>query len=463
MKDFEYNLLKKLATRFQTMIGSGDVGYFDQDDMIDIIDFYLYEFEMDYAEKALDYAISFFPDQPLFRLQKVKKFILEFEFEEAKKELQYVEDQYLPSAEFYVEKIFLTRIIHPDIDISDLLQKAYVLDPCNPDVHFFYAYEAIKKGDIDKALTHIFIVLEEEDGFDEQFYSFSFLFEEQKLFNEAYCFYKAISERYPLMEAAWFGLGLACNWLECHQEAIENYQLVISLDETMSSAYFNMGNSYYELQQFENALAQYKMAYEIDDWDINFVNSIADCYTMLNQYEDAKRYYHIALVLCPNSVDAVRGMISILEQFGKQEEIPAFTERVFMEAPQSFDLLFEALEFYPDEEKIAKLEQLFGFTVAQIKEKDTFFNLFVYYCCRFKLYNYGIAILERYYDLEVLEDKIFYYFSALYYLSGNYPLGNEYLSQALARCYENYVEFLALDPALEENEDVLMVIDFYRP
>ena len=464
MRNSEYRHLKKLVKRFQTMMSSGDVAYFDEDDLTDIIDFYLYEFEIDNAEKAIEYAISFYPAQPLFRLQKVKKLIMELEFEEAKNELQYVEEQYLPSAEFYIEKIYLNQIIHPDADISDLLEKAHTLDPDNPELHFFDACEAIKKKDIDKALTHTFAILEEQEDDDfEQFYSFSFLFEEMKFFEESYRFYKTITERYPLMKSAWFGLGLACNWLERHLDAIDNYQLAISLDDTLSSAYFNMGNSYFELKQFENALAQYKMAYETDDLDVNFINSIADCYTMLEQYDEAKKYYNKALEVCPESADAVRGMINILEQFGMQAEIPAFAEKMFREAPQDFELLFEVLEFYPEEERIAKLEQLFEYTFEQINEKFLFFRIFMYYCCQYKLYDYGIAMLEKYKTLEVIADDISYYFAALYYLKNNYSKGNDYLSQALAHCYAKHEEFLALDPAFKENEDIMMLIDLYKP
>ena len=161
MKDSEYNFLKKLVKRFQTMMSSGDVAYFDQDELIDIIDFYLYEFEIDHAEQAIDYALSFYPDQPLFRLQKVKKLIMEFEFEAAKKELQEMENQYAPTVEFFIEKIFLTEIVTPDADISGFLEKAYSLDPNNPDLHFFYAGEAIKNGNLSKALDHSLILLKE--------------------------------------------------------------------------------------------------------------------------------------------------------------------------------------------------------------------------------------------------------------------------------------------------------------
>jgi len=463
MKDSEYRLIRKLAKRFRVMMDSGNIICFDQDEMIEIIDFYLYEFDIDNAEGAIDYAISFYPDQPLFRLQKVKKFILEFDFEEAERELQYVEDQYLPCVELYIEKIFLTKIIQPDVDISDLLAKAQILDPKNPDVHFFYAYEAIKNKDIDKALMHTFIFLDDDDDeFEEQFYSFSFLFEELKFFEEAYRFFKAIAERYPLMKTAWFGVGLSCNWLECHQEAIENYQLVISLDDNMTSAYFNMGNSYYELTQYENALTQYEMAYEIDEMDVNFVNSIADCYTMLNQYEEAKEYYRKALEVNPVSGDAIRGMIFILKKLELYEDIPAFTEKIFMEAPQNFELLFEVLDFYTDEEKTEKLKQLFELTFMQIDEKELFFNLFMHYCCQCKLYDYGITILEKYYDLETIADDVSYYFSAFYYLTGNYCLGGSYLSLALSCCYAKHENFLALDPTLKDNEEVMMLIDIYN-
>ena len=72
-------------------------------------------------------------------------------------------------------------------------------------------------------------------------------------------------------------------------------------------------------------------------------------------------------------------------------------------------------------------------------------------------------ILEKYYDLEDIADDISYYFAAFYYLNGNHVLGNTNLSKALDRCYIRHEDFLLLDPALKEIEDIAILIDFYKP
>ncbi len=463
MNDSDYKFLKKLTSRFQKMLVSGDAIFFDQDELIDIIDFYLHESEMDNAEKAICYAIAFYPDQPFFKLQRVKKLILEFEFDKAKKELDDLENQHEISAEFYIEKIFLNRILSPEADISELLDRAYELDPQNPDVHFFFTSEEIKNGNIDKALQHISIIFNEGYEIEEQLLSFLVLFEERQMLEEAYRFYKTITEQYPLMKTGWFAFGLANSWMERHYDAIDCYQLAISLDEEMSSAYFNMANSYYELKQYDKALTYYQTVYDNDNMDDSAITGIADCYTMTSQYDKAKEYYRNALDIYPGSPDAIRGMVSILEQFGQQDEIPAFAESLFKIAPQSFDILFEMLEYYPGEQKLEKLECLFELIYAQVDEKSMFFRFFTFHCCRNKLYDYAISILQHYYYEEEIADDVNYYFAAFYYLKGNYVKGEEYLSIALSRCYERYEEFLVMDPALSENITILSLIELYKP
>ena len=98
-------------------------------------------FDFANATKAIDYAISLFPTDSFFRILRVKKLIMELQIEEAEEELNRIETMFPPSTDLYLEKVMLSRITGSDAHAMDLLNKAYALDPNDPDVHFLMAYE----------------------------------------------------------------------------------------------------------------------------------------------------------------------------------------------------------------------------------------------------------------------------------------------------------------------------------
>ena len=174
MEEFEEKEVEELVKRFKNMVNSGVSIFFEDDEMELIIDHFMQNFDFANATKAIDYAISLFPTDSFFRILRVKKLIMELQIDEAEEELNKIETMFPPSTDLYLEKVMLSRITGSDAHAMDLLNKAYALDPNDPDVHFLMAYEYLKRNNISKGIEHAIIAMEEDESFDENLFTFSY-------------------------------------------------------------------------------------------------------------------------------------------------------------------------------------------------------------------------------------------------------------------------------------------------
>lgn len=462
MEDFEYQNIRKLTTDFKQMIASGKSIYFDSEEMELVIDQLLYDFEFDFLEKAINHAIKTYPHNSYFRIQRVKQLIFELKLEDAEKELNSIEENFPPSPEFYLEKVLFMRMIGSGQDTFDLLKKAILLDPENPEVHFFLAYEHITRDNMTKALKHLFFALRTDETFEEQLYNFSYYFEESKQYSQSFDFFKILSDEFPLLKGVWFGLGLATSLLGDQQQAIAYYELALSLDEEMSTAHFNIANSYFEMSNFDMAIDHYHKTLAIDNLDINAYTGIADAYVELGEFDLAMEYYNKSIDINPSHTDAIFGMMTVLDFLGRHSELSILAEKIFTLSTAYPGLLFEILEEYEQEQKYEKMITLLRTAEHGTEDKVSFFNHLVHFCCNNNLTSEAINILSDYQDMKELELMIDYYYAALHYLNFNISKGQFFLEKALIINYPAFSVFLTFSQKLESFPSVINLIDRYR-
>ena len=107
-EDLDYNdeEINELVNNFKAQADAGEVGYYDSDDLEVIAEELIFNYDLAYATEALELGIRLYPRSFAFRILKVKKLLMEFEFETAGRELDSIEMEFPPEAEFYVEKAF---------------------------------------------------------------------------------------------------------------------------------------------------------------------------------------------------------------------------------------------------------------------------------------------------------------------------------------------------------------------
>ncbi len=461
MEEQEYKDRSELVERFKLMINEGITTYFDSEEIEIIIDELLQQFDLVLANEAIELAIHSFPFDDYFRILKVKKLILEFDIDEAEKELLEIESRFPPSSEFYLEKVLLARLSGKSINAIDLLKKALTLNPDNPEVHFSLAYEYIKDKKIADALFYTEFAMNEDIYFEEQLFTLSYIFEETQQFDEAITFFTSLTELFPLSKGAWFGLALAYSWKREYQAAIDAYQFVLSIDESAGTAHYNIGNAYYELEEYTLAKEEFLKAYNLDSEDYLSLVGIADCLVAEERYDEAMEYYNKTLDNLPNQ--AIIGILSILKTLNKIDEAQLFIDKAFSLNPLSFDLLFSILPFYKNEEHIDKLKRLVELTLEHIENIDDFFFNLTQYCLNNGLYDLGITLLDDYIENEELTFTLPFYIAALHYLNQHIDEGNRHLKIALLINYKGHTILSELDPTLLTLPDVIKLIDIYKP
>lgn len=465
-EDQEYNSeeINELVENFKDRVDAGELGFYDSDDLEMIADELIARFEFSYASEAVEHGIALYPNAFSFRILKVKKLIMELEIESAGRELDAIEEEFPPQAEFYLEKAFYYKMSGQDNDALPLLEKAYELDSENPEINFMLGGEYVKKGLYKRAYDHIAYALREEESVEEQLFTLSYVFEDDKRFNEAVKFFKRLAEEFPLSKGCWFGLGLAYSWVKDAPNALDAYQNAISLDEETSTAFFNIGNVYFETKEFEKAIHYYEQAYKLDNLDFHAVSGIGDCYYEMQQYDKALAKYHEALQIEPNTMDAIMGIITILKVTNRNDEAEEFIKKSFSLNPQSFELLFNVLPLYEDNDQISKLKDLFQITLNQLHNRVDFLKFFTIYCSATEeLREMGISILEEYLDDPDMTMTIPYLLAALHYLCGHIGEANNYLKNALLINYDGHEMFLSLNPTLETYPVIRNMIELYRP
>ena len=465
IENFEYSDLVK---DFINYIDNNQVRYFDSEEMEIIIEDLMDTFKFQYLSLAIDHAIAQFPNESIFRFFKVKKFILEFQMENAEKELEDIERSFPPSADLYIEKAFLSNMTNKKTGQTiKWLNKALALEPNDPDIHFLMGHEYVRRNDIQRALEHVTLALKNDPIFGENLFTYSYLFEELNKPEEAIKFFTLLTESFPLIGAAWFGLGFILSWNGRFEEAIDAYNFALTCDGDIPSAHFNMANAYYELKDYDKALHHYFEAYNIENDDFQALTNIADCYVIQGWFDESLEYYYKAYDINPTHNEAILGIVNALSELGKISEARTFVKNAFDKHPQNIDLLFSIAACFVDEEDAKLLFVLAELTLKHLENYDHFFYFVTQFCIYNEMYIIGLKVLEEYIDSKFVKDKIdrsliHYYLAALYFLNEEVGRGCEHLCEALLINYDWHKNFMEFSPLLETYPEILKLIELYK-
>jgi tetratricopeptide (TPR) repeat protein len=464
--NFENYENSELVNDFINCVDNNVSQYFDSLEMEMIIEELIQNFNFQYLTPAIEHAIKQFPHESQFRIYRVKKYILEFQIENAEKELEEIEHTFPPSADIYIEKVFLSNMTNKKTEKTiKWLNKALALEPNDPDIHFLMGHEYVRKNDILTAIKHVSRALQADPVFGDNLFTYTYLFEELNKPEEAIEFFTIITEEFPFLGAGWFGLGFILSWNNKLEEAIDAYNLALTCENDLAAAHFNMANAFFELKNYDKALYHYFEAFNIDKDDYFALTSIGDCYAVQNWHEESLDYYHKALEINPSHNEAVLGIVNSYSELGKIEEARAFVINAFKKNQQNIELIFAVATFFESEEDAKFFYKLAELTLEKMENSDHFFFFITQFCIYNKLYEIGYCMLEDFLFTKYVSKELFakmnYYIAALYFLNENIIQGSSYLNNALLMNYDWHKNFMELSSLLETHPEILKLIEIY--
>jgi tetratricopeptide (TPR) repeat protein len=459
--DFLDEGMEERARNFEQMLNSGDAFFYDNDELGQIIDYYLDFEELTKAVKAIAYAESIYPFETYYKIKKAEVYIAQRNVNGAVKLL---------------EKY---RSIEPqNPEIATLLGDCYSLslqfkramecylfalnqEPTNEELLIRLARVNFAAGNSNKALTYINAIPSSYVYDELSIQEFVKLFMDYNQNEGAILFLDKVINEDPYNYPAWYFKGLVNQRMEAYENAQEAYEFCIAIDESNTLGHLGQGNSLMEQGHYEKAIASFKLSLDNDESDAEVLCNIAECFENLKDDNGAKFYYQKSIKINPHLSDAYFGMALIykrksmwrdaMRSIQKAIDIDQYESMYHIELAEIYLILEDDYNCYHH------------YAIAYDLDSDTTEILLDFAHAKFEFDDIDDAIELL---LEHLEDhdedhRMYYRVASYYFVAGHFEKGYNFLHAALKMKSEEYILLYEFAPFTENIDNISNIIDLY--
>ncbi|MBO4503598.1 MAG: tetratricopeptide repeat protein [Bacteroidales bacterium] len=462
--DSEDNDIRELAEQFTRDFDAGRRLFLGRDDFEDIINYFFDIGDMNQAEKAIKKGTETYPDDAYLQLQYVKYHAMMMDYNAAQKKLEYVEKNFEPVPDLYVEKVLVYQALNQPIDAISALNKALSMDEKYPEAHMLLVQEYLLDQNIEKAVEHAMRSIQLDETFvdDIGMINIDFLYPKFQKKDLLVNFFTRMTEEYPMYPSLWGGLGLAYMNASEYEHAVDAFLFQLSLDESDFIVHINIADAYYSMGDNVNAIQHYLKANEktdIPSLDLN----IGRCYFNMGDYESAMSFF----ILAQNREElfnmATGDIVRTFRVQGKFDEARAFLRNMVKDNPQNMNAVEELLPLLDPERDTEEIKDLcFMAFHNEDYPKYGFLHNFVQFCCENGGYDLGIDVCLEYLDDPDIDTTVMYALAAFYLKKGHVQQACNYLERALiAAPDDSYSDFEELDARFVDVPEVMELLSRY--
>ncbi|MGJ8684780.1 MAG: tetratricopeptide repeat protein [Nonlabens sp.] len=301
--------------KFESMLKSNEVGFFDSEEFEQIIEHYLEEGKMIMARKAIRLGLSQHPASIEIRLLQAEVFVFDNDFDKAHEILNDLYELQPHNAEIYIQKANIYSKTDEHIKAVDLLQQALDLTPDQADVYNLIGMEYLFIEDYSKAKLNFIKCLELDDTDYSALYNIIYCFDFLKEHKGAIDFLNHFLNSNPYSEVAWHQVGKQYFDLKMYEKALAAFEFAIISDELFVGAYLEKGKVLEKLGKYNEAIENYQITLELDDPTSFAYLRLGKCYQKLGANDLAIKYFKKTVKEDP-LLD--KGWIAIVDFYLKQ-------------------------------------------------------------------------------------------------------------------------------------------------
>lgn len=451
----------ELIERFEQMLENREYKYYDSEDLVEIIEFYIEVNDSEYAKRALDFAEKMHPENVEIKIKKIEYLLLINELKRSAKLIQDLEevaanelDYLLVQARFWGMKNMPRKAIgfYEDALLIDEEETDFI---CN-----CIGNEYLNLDEVYSALIAFRKALKFNPENDYSFYSIIQCFEDIHNPDECIDFLQDFIDDNPYSEVAWLQLGMLYNHKKMYKEAINALDYVIAINPSSIAGHANKALSYEELKNFNKAIEILEETLEFDDSPAVTYFKIGELYEKLEKPQKALKAYHIAIKEDPQLDKAWAKSAALYDKMGNLDEAEYYIQR-------AIELNDDNSEYYTNSTyyflKQMKFEEALSSLVKLVELKPLVFNTWFAYVetlIAIGEYEQAIAVLLTGALKNFNRAEFFYQLSNVYYLIDEDRLGNEALRNALSMditikkmMFENYPILQDKINDISENDD----------
>ena len=302
--------------KFESMLKTDDVYFFDAEDFEDIIHHYLNTGKISLGKKAIQIGLQQHPNAIELKLLNVEVLVFEDDFDSAEKILNQLQEIDATNEEIYIQRAnILSKKDDHQGAINMLLEALYIADN-SFDIYSLLGMEYLFLDDFENAKKNFIKCIEVDEKDYSSLYNIIYCFEFLEDFDGGISYLNDYLERNPYSEIAWHQLGKLYTAKEMDKEALTAFDFAIISDDSFLGAYFEKGKVLEKLGKYNEAIESYQTTIDKDDPTAHAYLRIGKCHEKLGNDDLAKYYYYNTVHEDP-SLD--KGWTAITEFYYRKE------------------------------------------------------------------------------------------------------------------------------------------------
>ncbi len=303
--NFDNNEFEYPIQRFEQMISSNEIVFFDSVEFENIINYYLDTGRIGLAKRALKYALDQHPDTINLHVLQADIFIFEEKYMEAEKLLIEILEADPRNEEIYILMANVLSKKNNNQEAIDCLLKALELSSEKEDIHHLIGMEYMSLEMYDSAIFHLTRSISDEFPEDATaIVNIVFCFEEANKVEEAISFLNDYLNKKPYCEIAWHQLGiLYANQGEL-KKALDAFEFAIISDESFVGAIIEKAKIHEQLQQYDEAIALYLQTLKLEDPTAFAYLKLGICFAAKGDVANATKHLHKSVLEDPQTTQA---------------------------------------------------------------------------------------------------------------------------------------------------------------
>lgn len=312
----DYNLS---LSKFESMLKTNKVFFFDSEEFEEIILHYLDMGKANLAKKALKLGLEQHPRSTGLKLVQVEMLVYDDKLDQAEKLLNELYAIEPTNEEIFIQKANICSKRDNHEQAVEHLKTALKYTEDFADVYNLIGMEYLFMDNLELAKENFIKCLEEDFEDQSALYNVVYCFEFLEQNQAAIDYLKTYIDRNPYSEIAWHQSGRLYYGLKDYESASTSFQLATYIDEEFVGAYMERGKALERLKQYAEAIESYNRTIELDDPTSYALLRIGKCYEKLGNKAEALKYFNKTVHEDP-LLD--KGWIAITDFYVRQKNYP---------------------------------------------------------------------------------------------------------------------------------------------
>tara|TARA_B100000963_G_scaffold141641_1_gene123323 strand:+ start:9238 stop:10605 length:1368 start_codon:yes stop_codon:yes gene_type:complete len=305
-------------TKFEEMLKTNQVLFFDAVEFENIIHYYIDFAKLDLAKKALKMGIEQHPKNVELMLLQSEIMLFDGSYIDAENLLLEIEQLSPKNEEIFLQRANISSKQKNHYKAIKILLKALNFTEEPIEIWNLIGMEFLFLEDYNKA-KKFFLKCVKENPMDYQsLYNLLYCYDQLEENIEAINTLNEILETNPYSEVAWHQLGKLYTKINKFEEALSAFEFAIISDDSFTGAYIEKGKLLEKMGRINQAIDNFEFSVKLNDPNAFLMHRIGECHLKLGNDLIAIQYFKESIKLEPNHE---KSWISLIDYFLKNETL----------------------------------------------------------------------------------------------------------------------------------------------